>query len=199
MDLDYLLSGKPQHQLQLEDLRFLYEIPITRLSYFSQKVTQVHHADHEVQMCTLLSVKTGGCKEDCSYCPQSAHHKSKVDAHGLLDVDTMVEAAKQAKESGSTRFCMGAAWRSPPKKGPQFDKMLDTIKQVSSMGLEVCTTLGMINEEQAVALKDAGVYTGPIDGSIGGGTMSAVARYQKENNMAAGGLTINVLEKLGVL
>ena len=158
MDIDYLLSGKPQHQLQLEDLKFLYELPITRLSYFSQKVTQVHHADHEVQMCTLLSVKTGGCKEDCSYCPQSAHHKSKVDAHGLLDVDTMVAAAKQAKESGSTRFCMGTAWRSPPKKGPQFDKMLDTIKQVSSMGLEVCTTLGMIDEEQAVSLKEAGVY-----------------------------------------
>ena len=158
MDIDALSSGNVRHDLEIADLQYIYQLPITKLSYLAQGVTQSHHQEDEVQLCTLLSVKTGGCKEDCAYCPQSAHYQTEVDAHGLLKKDAIVAAAQKAKEAGSTRFCMGAAWRSPPKKGEQFNELLSAISAVDEMGLEVCTTLGMLDEEQAHALKSAGVY-----------------------------------------
>lgn len=136
----------------------LFNLPFNRLVRKAAEVHAAHFPDNEVQLCTLLSVKTGGCKEDCAYCPQSAHYQTNVDAHGLLPLKDIVEAAKTAKANGSTRFCMGAAWRSPPKKGPQFDALCDAVKEVASLGLEVCTTLGMLDEEQAHALKAAGVH-----------------------------------------
>jgi biotin synthase len=131
---------------------------LNRLLRTAANIHAENFADDEVQLCTLLSVKTGGCKEDCSYCPQSAHYKTDIESHALLPKDEILAAAKTAKAQGSTRFCMGAAWRSPPTKGPQFDSLCDTIREVSGLGLEVCTTLGMLDEEQAVKLKQAGVY-----------------------------------------
>lgn len=149
---------EPRHDYSRTEIHDLFNLPFPRLIHLAQSVHRVNFADDEVQFCTLLSVKTGGCKEDCSYCPQSAHYQTDVNAHALLPVNDIVEAARTAKENGATRFCMGAAWRSPPKKGPQFDSVLDAVRQVSSLGLEVCTTLGMLDAEQATALAEAGVH-----------------------------------------
>jgi len=151
-------DGESRYDYQTSEIAEIYNLPLPRLLRYAQEVHSQSFKDDEVQLCTLLSVKTGGCKEDCSYCPQSAHYNTDVDSHGLLNKDSILSAAKSAKDAGSTRFCMGAAWRSPPKKGPQFDQLLDAVSSVSEMGLEVCTTLGMLDEEQAVQLKEAGVY-----------------------------------------
>lgn len=147
-----------RHDFTRSELEELFELPLPRLLRLAQTVHAANWADDEVQLCTLLSIKTGGCKEDCGYCPQSAHHKTQVDAHGLLDLETIRDAAQAAKDGGSTRFCMGAAWRSPPTKGPQFDRVLEAVRTVRDLGLEVCTTLGMLDETQAHQLADAGVY-----------------------------------------
>lgn len=150
--------GKVRHDYSIDEIKEIYELPIPRLIRNASLVHQEYHADDEVQFCTLLSIKTGGCKEDCAYCPQSAHNDSTVEAHQLLDEELILSEAKKAKDGGATRFCMGAAWRTPPSKGEQFNKVLDVIKKVSDMGLEVCTTLGMLDSHQAKQLKDAGVY-----------------------------------------
>lgn len=151
-------SGRIRHDFTREEIAAIFRLPFTRLLRLAQNVHIQHFADDEIQLCTLLSVKTGGCKEDCAYCPQSAHYNTDVDAHQLLDSDAVLTAAKAAKANGSTRFCMGAAWRSPPKRGAQFDKLLSTIRQVNDLGLEVCATLGMVDEDQAIQLREAGVY-----------------------------------------
>lgn len=140
------------------DIHELFALPFPRLLRLAQNIHADHWPDDEVQMATLLSIKTGGCKENCGYCPQSAHHSAAVESHPLLDVATIKLAALAAKEGGSTRFCMGAAWRSPPTKGDQFDRVLEAVREVSALGLEVCTTLGMLTESQAAALKEAGVH-----------------------------------------
>jgi biotin synthase len=114
------------------------------------------HGSDEVQLCTLLSVKTGGCPEDCAYCPQSSHYETEVGPEKMLDVDAVLDAARRAREGGSTRFCMGAAWREV-KDGPAFDRVLDMVRGVKSIGLEACCTLGMLSEEQAAKLKEAGL------------------------------------------
>ncbi len=158
MNLNELLKAEPRYDLTREDLRTIYELPIPRLLWLAQSIHRQNFADDEIQFCTLLSIKTGGCKEDCSYCPQSAHYRTDVDSHALLDVEAIKLAAKAAKDNGSTRFCMGAAWRSPPKKGSQFDSVLEAVREVKQLGLEVCTTLGMLDKEQASQLKEAGVY-----------------------------------------
>ena len=124
----------------------------------ANEVHRRHHAPGEVQVCVLLSIKTGGCPEDCGYCPQAARYHAEIEIHPLLDVPEVLEAARQAREAGATRFCMGAAWREV-KDGPQFDRvcqMVEGIKQEVG-GLEVCCTLGMLNDDQAVALKHAGL------------------------------------------
>jgi len=111
-----------------------------------------------VQRCTLLSVKTGGCPEDCGYCSQSSHHKTPVKATKLMDADEVYEAAVRAKESGSTRFCMGTAWRGPDQVGErQWQRVLEMVRRVRGLGLEVCTTMGMIDDKHASELADAGV------------------------------------------
>ncbi|MEZ4743431.1 MAG: biotin synthase BioB [Bdellovibrionota bacterium] len=153
-----LLEGEVVHDLDRALIDELFAWPLSRLLRTAAGVHVKSFADDEVQLCTLLSIKTGGCKEDCSYCPQSAHHKAEVESHQLLDLDVILENAKKAKAEGATRFCMGAAWRTPPKKGKQFDEVLDAVRSVSSLGLEVCTTLGMLDAEQAIQLKEAGVY-----------------------------------------
>lgn len=114
------------------------------------------HKPGQVQACTLLSIKTGGCPEDCAYCAQSVRYQTGVQVHRLLDVEVVVEAARQAKEAGATRFCMGAAWREV-RTNRDFERVLEMVRQVRALGLEVCATLGMLTLEQALALKEAGL------------------------------------------
>ncbi|MGD8281732.1 MAG: biotin synthase BioB, partial [Gemmatimonadota bacterium] len=116
-----------------------------------------HHETGEVQVCTLLSIKTGACPEDCAYCPQSARYQTDIEKHGVLPKDEVLAAARAAKQSGSTRFCMGAAWRCA-RDGKDFDHVLELVSGVADLGLEVCCTLGMLTDDQARRLKDAGLY-----------------------------------------
>ncbi|MEQ6121295.1 biotin synthase BioB [Reichenbachiella sp. MALMAid0571] len=140
-----------------EEITAIYNSPILELVYRAATVHRENHDPSEVQVCTLLSVKTGGCPEDCSYCPQAARYHTDVKVQKLMEVDEVLQAANNARESGSTRFCMGAAWREV-RDNRDFDKVLEMVKGVNSMGMEVCCTLGMLTEEQANKLKDAGLY-----------------------------------------
>ena len=133
----------------------LFELPFNDLLWRAQQVHREHFNANEVELATLLSIKTGGCPEDCGYCPQSAHHDAGVTAQKMMAVEDVVEAAKAAKDSGATRFCMGAAWRSP--KDRDLDAVEDMVKAVKALGLETCATLGMLKEEQAQRLADAGL------------------------------------------
>ncbi len=139
-----------------EEVRALYDQPLMPLLDEARRVHRSHHQDNEVQLCTLLSVKTGGCPEDCSYCPQSSHYDTNVGPEKMLDVKHVIESARRAKELGSTRFCMGAAWREV-KDGPAFDRVVEMVKGVKSLGLEACVTLGMLDEKQAQRLAEAGL------------------------------------------
>jgi biotin synthase len=139
-----------------EAVRALYDTPLLPLIDRARKVHLENHEANEVQLCTLLSVKTGGCQEDCGYCSQSSHHETKVEPQKMLDVNAVIASARRAKELGSTRFCMGAAWREV-KDGPAFDRVIDMVKGVKEMGMEACVTLGMLTEAQAKKLKDAGL------------------------------------------
>lgn len=134
----------------------LYSRPLLDLIYEAAGVHRANHDPQDMQMCTLLSIKTGGCVEDCSYCSQSIHNNADLEKEILMKTDEVLEEARKAKEAGSTRFCMGAAWRDV-KDGRAFDRVLDMVKGVSDMDMEVCCTLGMLNEEQAVRLKEAGL------------------------------------------
>jgi biotin synthase len=140
-----------------EEISEIYHTPIMDLIYRAASVHREYHDPSEVQVCTLLSIKTGGCPEDCAYCPQAARYHTDVERKKLLDYDTVIGNAQRAKDAGSTRFCMGAAWRNV-KDNKDFDHVLDMVKGVNDLGLEVCCTLGMLTEEQAKKLKDAGVY-----------------------------------------
>jgi biotin synthase len=122
----------------------------------AQTVHRHYHPEDRVQTCQLLSIKTGGCPEDCGYCPQSAHYDAGVGREGLLDPSHVIEVAKEAAGRGVTRFCMGAAWRQAPE-GKEFQKVLEMVRGVSALGLEVCCTLGMLNERQAQDLKESGL------------------------------------------
>lgn len=135
----------------------IYNTPILDLIYQAATVHRQHHDPQEVQVCTLLSVKTGGCPEDCAYCPQAARYHTNVKVHKLMEVDEVIDAAQRAKDSGSTRFCMGAAWREV-RDNRDFDKVLEMVKGVNGMGMEVCCTLGMLTDSQAQKLKEAGLY-----------------------------------------
>ncbi|MDX5418029.1 MAG: biotin synthase BioB [Hymenobacteraceae bacterium] len=141
----------------LEEIKAIYYKPVLELIVEAANVHKQYQATGEVQVCTLLSVKTGGCPEDCSYCPQAARFHTGVDVHKLLSQEQVLTAAQRAKDGGSTRFCMGAAWREV-RDNRDFDKVLDMVKGVNEMGLEVCCTLGMVNEYQAEKLKEAGLY-----------------------------------------
>lgn len=140
-----------------EEIAEIYNSPIMDLMYRAATVHREYHTASEVQVCTLLSVKTGGCPEDCAYCPQAARYHTDVKVHKLLPTEEVLAKAKEAKDSGSTRFCMGAAWREV-RDNKDFDRVLDMVKGVNGMGMEVCCTLGMLTEEQAMKLKDAGLY-----------------------------------------
>ncbi len=140
----------------LQEVRALHDLPLPELLFRAQTVHRQHHAADEVQLCTLLSVKTGGCPEDCAYCPQSSHYETPVSVEKSLAVDEVLGAAKTARESGATRFCMGAAWREV-KDGPAFDNVLAMVRGVKALGMEACVTLGMLNDDQAKRLKEAGL------------------------------------------
>ena len=146
-----------RHNWTAEEAFALYSQPFPDLLYQAQTVHRANFNQHEVQRSTLLSVKTGGCPEDCAYCPQSAHYKTGVERHAVLPKDVVRAKAMEAKESGSTRFCMGAAWREV-KDGKDFDAILDLVREVKGVGLEVCCTLGMLTESQAERLREAGCY-----------------------------------------
>ncbi len=150
--------SRPRHDWTREEILQWMDLPLMRLVWTAQSVHRLRFPDDEVQLCTLLSVKTGGCSEDCAYCPQSARYDVALDSHPLLDTQTIVSEAQKAKERGSTRFCMGAAWRSVPERESEFERILDAVRAVRSLGLEVCVTLGMLTYEQAVRLKEAGVH-----------------------------------------
>ena len=139
------------------DVAAIYHSPLLDVVYRAATVHREHHTPGEVQLCTLLSVKTGGCPEDCAYCPQAARYHTGIDRHGLLKLDAVLEAAREAKEAGSTRFCMGAAWREV-RDNRHFDEVLEMVSGVRDLGLEVCCTLGMLSESQAQRLKEAGLY-----------------------------------------
>ncbi len=140
----------------LEHVRALYDRPLLALVDEARAVHKEHHREGEVQLCTLLSVKTGGCPEDCAYCPQSSHYETSVGREKMLDTGDVIAHARRAKELGSTRFCMGAAWREV-KDGPAFDRVLTMVREVKALGLEACVTAGMVNEDQARRLKEAGL------------------------------------------
>ncbi len=133
----------------------LFDLPFTELLHRAQETHRAHHAPNTVQLSTLLSIKTGGCPEDCGYCPQAKRHHTGVADEALLDLDTVVDAARAAKASGATRFCMGAAWRGPKQR--DLDPVLAMVREVRALGLETCATLGMLKDGQAEQLKDAGL------------------------------------------
>ncbi|MBP9837982.1 MAG: biotin synthase BioB [Proteobacteria bacterium] len=146
-----------RHDWTVEEAKELYNLPFPELIYRAQTVHRETFPDYKIQRSTLLSVKTGGCPEDCAYCPQSAHYDTGVERHKVLPEEEVLAKAKVAKDQGSTRFCMGAAWREI-KDGEDFDKIINLVEKVSGLGLEVCCTLGMLKEEQAKRLKEAGCY-----------------------------------------
>jgi biotin synthase len=150
-----------------QELNALYQLPLFELIQRSRKVHEENWPAAEVQLCTLLSIKTGGCSEDCSYCAQSARYNTDVVPERLMEKCQIMERAKAARENGSTRFCMGAAWRGVREGTQRFDQVLDIIQDVSELGMEVCVTLGELGPNEAVRLKAAGVtaYNHNIDTS----------------------------------
>lgn len=149
----------------LDDVRKLYNLPLTSLVYYAQEVHQQAQVPNTVQLNMLQSIKTGACPEDCAYCPQSSRHSS-CKPEPLMATEKIVEAARKAKAAGAGRFCMGAAWRKPVD-GPQFESVLETVRQVKALGLQVCCTLGLLTLDQAKRLKDAGcdIYNHNLDTS----------------------------------
>jgi biotin synthase len=145
-----------RHDWTTEAVETLYHLPLTELLFRAQTVHRQYHDPDSVQRCTLLSIKTGGCPEDCGYCPQSAHYETGVGRDGMMNPDDVLVAAERARDEGSTRFCMGAAWREV-HDGAAFDAVLKMVEQVAALGMEVCTTLGMLTAEQAQRLKAAGL------------------------------------------
>lgn len=140
-----------------EALLSLYNKPLLELVFEAATIHREYHNPREIQMSSLISIKTGGCSEDCGYCPQAARYHTDVDAHKLMSVESVIEQAKNAKENGSSRLCMGAAWREV-RDNSDFDNVVDMVQAVNNLEMEVCCTLGMLNENQAKRLKDAGLF-----------------------------------------
>ena len=145
-----------RHDWTANEIEAVYTSPLPDLIFRAQVAHRAYHRPDEVQGCMLLSVKTGGCPEDCAYCPQSAHYKTDVASTDLLSLDAVRTSAERAREQGATRFCMGAAWRDVPE-GAEFDQVLAMVRVVRGLGMEACCTLGMLNQQQADALAEAGL------------------------------------------
>jgi biotin synthase len=141
----------------LEEIYEIYNMPLLELVFKAANVHKKYNDTAEVQVCTLLSIKTGGCTEDCAYCPQAARYNTGVNVHSLMKKDEVLAYAQKAKDAGSTRFCMGAAWREV-RDNKDFDRVIEMVKGVNEMGMEVCCTLGMLTESQAQKLANAGLY-----------------------------------------
>jgi biotin synthase len=140
-----------------KEIQEIYQLPLLELVYRAATVHRMYNNTAEVQVCTLLSVKTGGCSEDCAYCPQAARYHTDIQVHALMQTEEVLGYAQKAKQAGSTRFCMGAAWREV-RDNRDFDRVLEMVKGVNAMGMEVCCTLGMLTGSQAEKLADAGLY-----------------------------------------
>lgn len=153
------LSDKPEHGVRhdwsRDQVRAIFALPFNELLFQAQTIHRQYFDPSAVQVSTLLSIKTGGCPEDCKYCPQSVHYETELEPEQLMDIDAVVEAARRARQAGASRFCMGAAWRNP--KGKNFERVLEMVGRVQAEGLETCATLGMLDADQAVALKEAGL------------------------------------------
>ena len=147
-----------RHDWTKEELLAIYNQPLMGLVYRAASVHRLWHHPEEVQVATLLSVKTGGCPEDCSYCGQAARYHTDIKVQALLPTDTVLAHARKAKENGASRFCMAAAWREV-RDNRDFDRIIDMVKGVNELGLEVCCTLGMLTENQAKRLQEAGLYS----------------------------------------
>jgi biotin synthase len=158
-------DGETRSDWTRAEIRALFDLPFADLIFRAQSVHRLRFDPNKVQRSTLLSIKTGGCPEDCAYCPQSAHHDTKVEASKLIDRDAILTAASAAKASGASRFCMGAAWRSP--KDRDMNDLCEVVEGVKAMGMETCMTLGMLTLPQAQRLKGAGLdyYNHNIDTS----------------------------------
>ncbi|HEV2387242.1 MAG TPA: biotin synthase BioB [Candidatus Acidoferrales bacterium] len=149
-------DGAGRHDWTRSEIRAIYHLPLLELVVRAQQVHRAHHPPNQVQTCWLVSIKTGACPEDCAYCPQSARYKTGLSRKELMDPGEVIAAAERAKANGATRFCMGAAWREAPE-GRQFDAVLEMVRGVAALGLEVCCTLGMLTDQQAAGLKRAGL------------------------------------------
>ena len=160
-----LLSGEVRHDWTLEQIQALYQMPFNDLLFAAQATHRQHFNPNQVQTSTLLSIKTGACPEDCAYCPQSGHYNTGLSKEQLMAVEEVVEKARRAKSTGATRFCMGAAWRSPREK--DFAVVLEMVRAVKSLNLETCVTLGMLSQDQAARLGEAGLdyYNHNLDSS----------------------------------
>ena len=145
----------PPVRRSVADIEALFALPFADLMFQAQTVHREHFDPNKVQLSTLLSIKTGGCSEDCGYCPQSVHYDAGVESQGLLNLNDVLIAAKAAKAAGASRFCMGAAWRGP--KQHQLEPVLEMVREVKALGLETCATLGMLKDGQAEQLKEAGL------------------------------------------
>ncbi len=151
------MSNGIRNNWSLAEIKDIYYSPLLELVFNAASLHRKFNDTAEVQVCTLLSIKTGGCSEDCAYCPQAARYSTGVDVQPLMQKDEVLSYAQKAKDAGSTRFCMGAAWREV-RDNRDFDRVLDMVKGVNEMGMEVCCTLGMLTEDQAQKLADAGLY-----------------------------------------
>jgi biotin synthase len=150
------MSAELRTNWSLEEVKDIYDMPMLELVYRAASLHRKYNDTAEVQVCTLLSIKTGGCSEDCAYCPQAARYNTGVDVQALMKKEDVLSYAQKAKDAGSTRFCMGAAWREV-RDNRDFDRVLDMVQGVNEMGMEVCCTLGMLTEYQAQKLADAGL------------------------------------------
>src|SRR5262245_11854506 len=150
-------EGAVRHDWTLDEVRTVYHARLLDILYEAQTVHRRHFEPGEVQLCELLSIKTGGCPEDCAYCPQSAHYETGLERQNLLSVDRVMQAAQSARDHGVPRFCMGAAWREV-RDCSEFDAVLEMVRSVASLGLEVCCTLCMLTASQAERLAQAGLY-----------------------------------------
>ena len=159
------MSTPTRHDWSVKEVETLFAQPFANLVFQAQTIHREYFDPNEVQLSTLLSIKTGGCPEDCAYCPQSIHYETGLETHGLLDKETVVAAARKARDAGTTRFCMGAAWRSPTTS--QVNKVAELVAAVRDEGLETCVTLGMLTDEKAQCLADAGLdyYNHNLDSS----------------------------------
>jgi biotin synthase len=151
-----MANSELRHDWSLSEIENIYSLPLPELIFRAQVAHRAYHRSDEVQGCVLLSVKTGGCPEDCAYCPQSAHYETGLDSNPLLEVRETLAAARAAREQGATRFCMGAAWRDIPEDS-RFDRVLEMVRGVRDLGMEACCTLGMLTQEQADQLASAGL------------------------------------------